>query len=101
MYMIFPFSVRIKSLREAKGETQSEIARKLSITRNGYNSWEQGLSMASPVYLIELSKLFGVSVDYLLGADSNASLNIEGLKEKDVALLAELIASLKENSNRG
>ena len=96
--MIIPFSVRLKALREAKGATQSEIAKELSITRNGYNSWEQGLSMASPVYLIELSKFFGVSIDYLLGVDSNASLNVEGLKEKDVAILTELIASLKRNN---
>jgi transcriptional regulator with XRE-family HTH domain len=96
--MNFPFSMRLKSLREAKGVTQSEIAKRLSITRNGYNSWEQGLSMASPVYLIELSKLFGVSVDYLLGADNYATLNIEGLREKDVALLSELVVSLKEGN---
>ncbi|MCL2109670.1 MAG: helix-turn-helix domain-containing protein [Oscillospiraceae bacterium] len=94
--MIIPFSMRLKALREARGVTQSEIARTLSITRNGYNSWEQGLSMASPVYLIELSKLFGVSVDYLLGADSNANLNVEGVKDKDVAILTQLVASLRE-----
>ena len=34
---------RIKVLREARGWTQAELARRLNITRNGVNSWEQGL----------------------------------------------------------
>ena len=45
-------SERIKALREARGWTQAELARRLSITRNGVNSWEQGLSMPSPACLV-------------------------------------------------
>ena len=36
---------RIKSLRTARGWTQADLARRLGITRNGVNSWEQGLSI--------------------------------------------------------
>ena len=60
-------SERIKALREARGWTQAELARRLNITRNGVNSWEQGLSMPSPACLVDLAKLFLVSTDYLLG----------------------------------
>lgn len=42
---------RIKTLREARGWTQAELARRLNMTRNGVNSWEQGLSMPSPLCL--------------------------------------------------
>ena len=58
---------RIKALREARGWTQAELARRMSITRNGVNSWEQGLSMPSPTCLVDLAKVFSVSTDYLLG----------------------------------
>ena len=57
---------RIRALREARGWTQAELARRLNITRNGVNSWEQGLSMPSPACLVDLAKLFSVSTDYLL-----------------------------------
>ena len=60
---------RIKALREARGWTQAELARRLNITRNGVNSWEQGLSMPSPACLVDLAKLFSVSTDYLLGVE--------------------------------
>lgn len=61
---------RIKALREARGWTQAELARKMNMTRNGINSWEQGLSMPSPPSLVDLARLFSVSTDYLLGVEN-------------------------------
>lgn len=87
---------RIKALREARGWTQAELARRLSITRNGVNSWEQGLSMPSPAYLVDLAKLFSVSTDYLLGVERLDAVNVTGLNEEDIALLAQLADRLRE-----
>lgn len=90
-------SERIKALREARGWTQAELARRLNITRNGVNSWEQGLSMPSPACLVDLAKLFSVSTDYLLGVERLEAVNVTGLKEEDIALLAQLANRLREN----
>ena len=90
-------SERIKALREARGWTQAELARRLNITRNGVNSWEQGLSMPSPACLVDLAKLFSVSTDYLLGVERLEAVNVTGLKEEDIALLAQLADLLREN----
>ena len=81
---------RIKVLREARGWTQAELARRLSITRNGVNSWEQGL-------LVDLAKLFSVSTDYLLGVERLDAVNVTGLNEEDIALLAQLADRLRGN----
>lgn len=91
-------SERIKTLRETRGWTQAELARRLNITRNGVNSWEQGLSMSSPACLVDLAKLFSVSTDYLLGIERLETVNVTGLKDEDVALLAQLADRLRENS---
>ena len=88
---------RIKALREARGWTQAELARKMNMTRNGINSWEQGLSMPSPPSLVDLAKLFSVSTDYLLGVENHSTVNVTGLNEEDVALLAQLADRLREN----
>ncbi len=94
-------SDRIKALREARGWTQAELARRLSMTRNGVNSWEQGLSMPSPALLVDLAKVFAVSTDYLLCVDNLASVNVTGLEERDVAILTELAERLRQqNQNR-
>ena len=88
---------RIKVLREARGWTQAELARRLSITRNGVNSWEQGLSMPSPACLVDLAKLFSVSTDYLLGVERLETVKVTGLNEEDIALLAQLADRLRGN----
>ena len=87
---------RIKDLRQARGWTQGELARRMGITRNGINSWEQGLSMPSPGSLVELSRIFLVSTDYLLGVERLETINVTGLDERDVALLAELADRLRQ-----
>lgn len=89
---------KIKALREAKGWTQADLARRLGITRNGVNSWEQGLSMPSPACLVDLARVLSVSTDYLLGVECSASINVSGLDDKDVAVLAELADRLRNRN---
>lgn len=86
---------KIRTLREEKGWTQAELARRLGITRNGVNSWEQGLSMPSPACLVDLAEVFSVSTDYLLGVDAGATISVSGLSDRDVAILAELADRLR------
>ena len=90
---------KIRELRTARGWTQADLARRLGITRNGVNSWEQGLSVPSPASLVELAKIFSVSTDYLLGVESLDTVNVTGLKKRDVAVLAELADRLREHNN--
>ena len=78
---------KIKALREARGWSQAELSRRLGITRNGVNSWEQGLSMPSPACLVDLAKVFGVSTDYLLGLERLTTVDVTGLADRDVAVL--------------
>lgn len=92
---------RIKELRTARGWTQAELARRLNMTRNGVNSWEQGLSMPSPAFLVDLARVFSVSTDYLLGIQHLDSIDVTGLTERDVAILAELAQRLRDHSAGG
>ena len=88
---------RIRALREARGWTQAELARRLNITLNGVKWWEEGLSMPSAACLVDLAKLFSVSTDYLLGVERLEAVNVTGLDEKDVAILAQLADRLRES----
>lgn len=89
---------RIKALREKKGLTQAELARKLGVTRSSVNAWELGISVPSTQYLVELACIFGVSTDYLLNLDTTASINVSGLNEDDIHLVYELIEHLKKKN---
>lgn len=91
---------KIKKLREARNWSQAELARRVDVTRNGVNSWEQGLSMPSPACLVELAKVFSVSTDYLLGIESLERVNVSGLDSKEVALLTELADMLRNKDHK-
>lgn len=59
----------LKAARKAAGMTQSEVAKIVGITQNGYSYWENGKAKIDNESLAKLSRLFGVSIDYLIGAD--------------------------------
>lgn len=78
---------RIKEVREKNGMTQSALAKKLNISRSAVNAWEMGVSVPSAQYLVELSRLFKVTTDYLLGLNTKEMVDISYLGEEEKKLL--------------
>lgn len=59
---------RIRLLREEKGFSKAELARRLDLnTYNTVSSWEIGNSYPRVKELIKLVSVFDVSADYILG----------------------------------
>ena len=85
---------KIKFLREQIGFTQSDLAKRLGITRSSVNAWEMGISVPSTQYLVELANIFRVSTDYLLGMKTSAAVSVEGLTKEDVEMVYALINHL-------
>jgi len=69
------FPKRLKYSREYLGITQIEAANTLKIAQNTYSSYETGRSEPSLEMLAMLSKLFGVSVEWLIGLSSDSGVN--------------------------
>ena len=90
---------RIKMLRENKQLSQSDLSKRLGITRSSINAWEMGISTPSTTYLVELSQIFHVSIDYLLGLDKNVSLDITGLDKEQVRILTDLAEHFRKEKN--
>lgn len=55
-------------LRKKAGLSQSEVAERTFVTRQAVSRWEQGGTVPEPETLLSLSRLFGVSVNTLLGS---------------------------------
>lgn len=90
---------RIKFLREAQEMTQSDLAKTLGITRSSVNAWEMGISVPSTQYIVELSNIFNVSSDFLLGLNSAKYLDTTGIDEDDIQLLYTIIQHLKKKQS--
>ena len=59
-------SEKIMELRKKKGWSQEELAEKLDISRQSVSKWESSASIPDIDRILALSRLFGVSTDYLL-----------------------------------
>ena len=88
---MYAFPDIIKDLRTQAGLTQSDLAKKLSITRSSVNAWEMGLSAPSIPLIVELSKLFHVTTDYLLGLEKSTSIKTDNLNEKQISAILKII----------
>ena len=62
------FQENLALLRRARGLSQQDLAEALEVSRQAVSRWEVGASTPSTENLLALSKLFGVSVDELIGA---------------------------------
>ena len=92
-------SDRIKFLREQKNYTQTDLAKKLGITRSSVNAWELGISVPSTQYIVDLSNIFSVSTDYLLGVQKTSSIDISGLTQGDIEMIYSLTEYLKSKNH--
>lgn len=73
---------RIKDLREDNDLTQEQVAKTLNMSQRGYSHIETGNNNVSSETLIKLSKLYNVSIDYILGVSDISEPYTASKKEK-------------------
>ncbi len=62
---------KLTNLRKKANFTQEELADKLNVSRQAVSKWEQNQAFPETDKLIQLSKLYGVSMDYILGINND------------------------------
>ena len=63
--------IRLKEIRKNAGMTQKELSKQINYSQNLISTWESGTHEPNIKALIALANIFNVSVDYLIGNDSN------------------------------
>ena len=63
-------SKNLSELRKKNGLTQAELAEKLNYSDKAVSKWEKGESLPGVEVLYKLSKLYGVSLDYIVGEET-------------------------------
>lgn len=60
---------KLYKLRTKSGLSQEELAEKMNVSRQSISKWESANSIPSMEKIVQLSKIYGVSTDYLLRDD--------------------------------
>ncbi len=96
------FAINLKNLRIEKGLKQTELAEKLFINKSMISAYEKGTRMPSLDVLIQLTYIFNVSIDFLLGIqrgevdDKTRSVDVSGLNDKQVNIIESLINEFRK-----
>ncbi|MDR0223180.1 MAG: helix-turn-helix domain-containing protein [Oscillospiraceae bacterium] len=85
------FAQRLKQLRELKNISQTRLAREMGVTQGTVGNWETGKRTPDTGTLQRLADYFSVSVDFLLGHDTD---------NPEIVLLARHLAFVPETDRR-
>ena len=88
------YNNRLAYIRNYNGFTQEYVANKLKIKRATYQNWERGIAMIPLVKLDELSLLYKVSLEFILGI-ANDMLIEKNIKRLNYRVLLTNLNKLK------
>lgn len=80
----------LKKLRTENKMSQEALAEKLGVSRQSISKWEQGYAVPDTDNMLKLSKIYGLSVDYILNCgeettSDSTDKNIVAKQEKTVS----------------
>lgn len=99
--MIKDLPQKLRSLRERYRYSQKDVANKLGVSPSIVSGYETGERTPSTEVLLSLAYLYKCSTDYLLGRQSSqpqAVINAEGLTDKQIAAITQLVESIRESN---
>lgn len=80
------FGEKLQALRKKQGWTQEELAAKITVSRQALSKWELGAAIPDTENVLQISKLFGVSTDYLLNDEYDSDNDIPAVQTKSEIL---------------
>ena len=94
------FGERIAILRVTKGLSQSQLSQMLGVKRSVVSYYESGDRLPSFDVLIEMSRVFNVSTDYLLkGKDAERIISVSDLDENSIDVVMTVVNALRAKNN--
>lgn len=90
----------LKRLRIDSGKTQEQLAEQLGVNHRTISRWETGRTMPDFTLLIELGRLYGVTVDELLEGEKKEVTALEKEEKAVEKKMVEKIADYTEKEKR-
>ncbi len=71
------FAEKLIALRKGRELTQEQLAEQLNVSRQSVSKWESGQVVPEVEKIVELSRVFDVSIDYLLKPSELDALSVK------------------------
>lgn len=94
---MIPFGKILRQLRDERNWSQKQLADKLGISDSQVAHYETEDRLPSLQVLIDISRTFGVTTDYLLGlsSDRDCWLDISGLRPEEIDVISKTIDTFR------
>jgi len=92
---IYDFGLRLKELREAKHLSQTDVAKRLDVTRSTISGYECNTITPSVEQLVKLAVLYNTSLDYMMGIENRFHLYLDDLTESQQQTILDMVERLK------
>lgn len=86
---------RVYQLRVQRGMSQVELAHLLNKSKQSISNWENNNILPSIDMLIQLSRIFQVTCDYLLDLDDRQFLEITGLTGEQLSHVQMIVDDIR------
>lgn len=94
------FSENLKKLREEKGISQTELAKRLGVNKSLISSYENMERLPSLNALAKLSYQFNVSMETLLGIKRNKTVDVSNLTTEQISVLTSVIEQFEKDNSK-
>lgn len=95
--MVYDFGYRLSKLRKQKGLTQTQVAHRLNVSKALISGYENNIKTPSFDMLIQLSKFYGVTADYLLGLENRKMICIDGINDRQEEILRIILKEFQRS----
>lgn len=88
-------------LRKTKGLSQEQLAAEITVSRQAVSKWELGESMPDTANVIQLTKIFDVSADFLLNEEVDIPIGARAGEETEQDVIYSILKNeLKDDSDQ-
>lgn len=95
---MFDLGLVLKGLRKSNNYTQMQVARRLNVSVTTVGRWENNYKMPSTEHLVDLSVLYNVPLNYLIGREKEKSIVIDRLTKNQQELINMLVLEFENRS---
>ena len=91
---VFDFGIRLQELRSKKKLSQAEVADMLEVHHSTISSYERNTITPSLDILIKLARIYGASLDYIVGFTNRSNIYIDDLLPDEQRTVLDMIERL-------